>query len=558
MSVGQYNMPTNSERLEFAHRADRWAGVGLWCTLWNRDGQLISEISQSSAFWRTLWSSGQGLRKEIARAVRAQTDRIQTSKLLDVEGLWVQCCPFEFPESAPGMLAMCYVGKESSWGEDFARLCNQGQLDEQVLRDWGRQQQRFTSHETEAALALALQSFEALFQESHHISTAENISSQLGSAHAELDLIYRVGNTMRVTQKPAEHFGRLFADLARTTSITTFAVVLTDAESLDSEDRVTIGGEAVVDSDGVLKIVESLKTIAGHAHKMLVINQTTDHPQLDWAHGWLERLIVVPIVSNHISLGTFLALNHSSGAEFSSAEERLMQAVVDRSAVYLENVLLYGDLNRVLMGLTHALVSSIDAKDPYTCGHSNRVALISKRVAEKIGAAPQHAKRVYLSGLLHDVGKIGVPDTILCKPGKLTPSEFDEMRRHPEIGAKILSGIKQLRDIVPGVLYHHEWLNGTGYPEGLTEQDIPQMAKIVGLADAFDAMTSVRVYRDALPLAEAVVELRRFAGTQFCPRLVEPLCDLIETGLADELKKVKATISFNSLHANWSRGHVLS
>ncbi len=146
-----------------------------------------------------------------------------------------------------------------------------------------------------------------------------------------------------------------------------------------------------------------------------------------------------------------------------------------------------------------------------------------------------------------------------AKNMKGSAKRYEENKRaFAAAGAKILSGIKQLRDIVPGVLYHHEWLNGTGYPEGLTERDIPQMAKIVGLADAFDAMTSVRVYRDALPLAEAVVELRRFAGTQFCPRLVEPLCDLIEAGLVDQMKKVKATISFNSLHANWSRGQVLS
>ena len=176
-------------------------------------------------------------------------------------------------------------------------------------------------------------------------------------------------------------------------------------------------------------------------------------------------------------------------------------------------------MKELFIGSLKALTSSIDAKDKYTHGHSERVAFISRWIAERLSGEDRleedQVHKIYLAGLLHDIGKIGIEEVVLCKKGKLTEQEFSRIRKHPSIGAGILRGIKQMRDIVSGVLYHHERIDGKGYPNGLTGEQIPLTGKIVGLADSFDAMTSKRTYRDAMSIEQALEEIERNLGTQF-------------------------------------------
>jgi putative two-component system response regulator len=171
-----------------------------------------------------------------------------------------------------------------------------------------------------------------------------------------------------------------------------------------------------------------------------------------------------------------------------------------------------------------ALTNSIDAKDQYTRGHSERVAFISKWIADHYTQitgkmTTEQIQKIYLTGLLHDIGKIGISESVLRKQGKLTDAEYEQMKTHPVIGAGILSEIQQMADIVPGVLCHHEWHNGRGYPKGLMSDDIPLAGKIVMIADSFDSMTSKRTYRDALSLEDAISEIERGLGSQFDPKI---------------------------------------
>jgi len=145
-----------------------------------------------------------------------------------------------------------------------------------------------------------------------------------------------------------------------------------------------------------------------------------------------------------------------------------------------------------------------------------------------------------MAGLLHDVGKIGVPEAVLQKAGRLTNEEFEQMKRHPGVGAKILADIKQVEDIIPGVLHHHERYDGKGYPAGLSGQEIPLMGRIICLADCFDAMTSNRTYRRALPLEVALCEIRRCSGTQFDPTLAESFLRIGADALRDLLSDHQA------------------
>jgi HD-GYP domain-containing protein (c-di-GMP phosphodiesterase class II) len=222
----------------------------------------------------------------------------------------------------------------------------------------------------------------------------------------------------------------------------------------------------------------------------------------------------------------------------------LFTSVASECAVFVENNRLFNDLKELFIGSLKALTRSIDAKDRYTRGHSERVAFISKWIAEHL--APQaelldqeQVQKIYLAGLLHDIGKIGIDEKVLCKAGRLTTRERDKLRLHPSIGANILGGIKQMRDIIPGVLYHHEHVDGKGYPNGLKGDQIPLMGKIIGLADSFDAMTSERAYRDALSIEQTLTEIEERLGTQFDEKVgrvflksdIYHLWDLMEEGV---------------------------
>ena len=165
-----------------------------------------------------------------------------------------------------------------------------------------------------------------------------------------------------------------------------------------------------------------------------------------------------------------------------------------------------------------ALASAIDAKDRYTHGHSARVAMISRQIAKEANFSDKDCTQIYFAALLHDVGKIGVRDEIINKVGKLTDEEFEEIKQHPILGYHILSTIKQSPSLSIGAHYHHERYDGTGYPEGLSGEDIPEVARIIAVADAYDAMTSSRSYRSALPRQTMIEELTRGMGKQFDPR----------------------------------------
>lgn len=178
-----------------------------------------------------------------------------------------------------------------------------------------------------------------------------------------------------------------------------------------------------------------------------------------------------------------------------------------------------------------ALANAIDAKDPYTHGHSTRVAAVSKMIAERAGFDEKECRKIYFAALLHDVGKIGVPDVIINKEGKLTDEEFEHIKKHPRLGYQILSSIKQSPELSVGAHYHHERFDGTGYPEGLKGEEIPDMARIIAVADAYDAMTSTRSYRRELSEENTKEELREGMGTQFDPKYAQIMLDIIEEGI---------------------------
>jgi HD-GYP domain-containing protein (c-di-GMP phosphodiesterase class II) len=177
-------------------------------------------------------------------------------------------------------------------------------------------------------------------------------------------------------------------------------------------------------------------------------------------------------------------------------------------------------LKETLFGIVRCLSAAIDAKDPYTCGHSERVARIAVRLGEEMGLNRGETSDLYLAGLLHDLGKIGIRDAVLCKEGPLTPEEFLHIQEHPVTGERIIANVTRLAYLRPGIRGHHERFDGKGYPDGLKGEAIPQMARILAVADACDAMMSVRRYRSALSEVRITEIFREGAGTQWDPKIV--------------------------------------
>jgi len=253
----------------------------------------------------------------------------------------------------------------------------------------------------------------------------------------------------------------------------------------------------------------------------------------------VTQTLVVPIVCANRQFGTIIALEPIEDRIFSNIDLTRLSSVTNSVAMFLENFRLYAGMQDLFLGSLRALTSSIDAKDPYTCGHSERVAIFGKKIVLAMDKPQTEADRVYLCGLLHDIGKIGMPEAVLGKPGKPTPEEFEIIKRHPVMGAKIIEGIREMEDLVPGVLHHHERFDGKGYPQGLAGKQIPFRARVLCVADALDAMTSSRPYRSAMPVEMAIQEIIKGKGTHFDPAVVASLMKLNIKQMIHESREIK-------------------
>jgi HD-GYP domain-containing protein (c-di-GMP phosphodiesterase class II)/pSer/pThr/pTyr-binding forkhead associated (FHA) protein len=246
----------------------------------------------------------------------------------------------------------------------------------------------------------------------------------------------------------------------------------------------------------------------------------------------VRSVMCVPLRTTDEILGALYVDSLSGAGRFSEADLELLSAIGNQAGVALHRVRLLNELERLLLDTIRAIAATIDAKDGYTHRHSERVAMLARRLGQELQLSGEALATVELSGLLHDVGKIAVPDAILNKAGRLTAEEFEEMKKHPGHGARILANIQNasILAVLPGVKSHHEKWDGTGYPDGLQGEAIPLLARLLGVADVFDALTSARAYRAALPAQKAVDIIKEGAGTHFETSLAELVVRLHERG----------------------------
>jgi putative nucleotidyltransferase with HDIG domain len=240
----------------------------------------------------------------------------------------------------------------------------------------------------------------------------------------------------------------------------------------------------------------------------------------------LINLAALPVAVQSTLKGVILVANKRSG-NYTDHDTELLLSIGRHAGVAMENRRLHVALRDSFHSTVAVLADAIEAKDAYTRGHCESVSHIAVEVAKRLGVKGNDLDQVRYAALLHDVGKIGVPDGILLKPGKLLPEEFLVIQKHATIGSDLISRVPLLAEIAPIILHHHERVDGSGYPMGLIGDGISLAARIIGVVDAFDAMTSTRPYRDPFEAHIALEELRRHAGSQFDAQVVEILCQVV-------------------------------
>ncbi|MBI5056534.1 MAG: PAS domain S-box protein [Nitrospirae bacterium] len=241
----------------------------------------------------------------------------------------------------------------------------------------------------------------------------------------------------------------------------------------------------------------------------------------------IKSSIIVPLISKGEMLG-ILDIGSMYSDKLTSDHISTAEKIASQITVALEHAKLYDDLQELLINTTTSLISIIDAKSPWTKGHSERVTKYAVEIAREMGLHEKEVNHVRLCGILHDIGKVGTFDGLLDKPGKLTDEEYELIKKHPGQGADIIAPIKQLNNVIPGVLHHHERYDGKGYPFGLKGEDIPLCASILSVADSFDSMTADRPYRKSPGRDYAISELKRCSGTQYNPKIVEVFLKVLE------------------------------
>jgi response regulator RpfG family c-di-GMP phosphodiesterase len=224
----------------------------------------------------------------------------------------------------------------------------------------------------------------------------------------------------------------------------------------------------------------------------------------------------------------FGVLSIKAHVVLSTDNEHKVLYLLQRTAERMENVVLYQELYESILSTLYSMAKIMDARDPYTSQHSTRVTSLAVMQADYLGLGEAERDILYISSNLHDIGKVGIPDSILLKPGSLTKKEFAIIKKHPDIGADILKSISSMQRETEIIRYHHERYDGKGYPAGLKGDEIPLLSRILALADTFDAMTSERPYRSALSTEEAIHEINRCKGTQFDPYLAKSFVKIID------------------------------
>ncbi|TLM80041.1 MAG: HD domain-containing protein [Actinobacteria bacterium] len=337
----------------------------------------------------------------------------------------------------------------------------------------------------------------------------------------ELATLYEISRSLGATLDLDELLRGVLDSALRIFEVETGYISLRDRNDGSLAVRIVTGGGQLEPDDRAVR--SSMAEWVAREGRPLIFNPSGDAhaaSQVDTVTG-ASAALSVPLSTNEGVIGAITVGTRDASFRFSADDVRLLSTVANHVAIAIGNIELFVSLQDAYLATVRALAAAVDAKDTYTRGHSDGVAAYSVATGSVLGLSPEQMTALEMAAYLHDIGKIGVREEILLKPGRLTDAEMGQMRHHPLIGANILRPVAFPWPIAPVVRHHHEHWDGRGYPAGLKGEEIPLLARVLGVADAYEAMTSDRPYRRGRSRDEAVAELRRCAGTQFDPRIVD-------------------------------------
>ncbi len=358
-----------------------------------------------------------------------------------------------------------------------------------------------------------------------------NLFLSLQQKARELEALYKIGTTITSSTEKKRVLTEVLRSARKLLKAKKGSLMLLDKDKGELSIEVAYGLPKKIVKIARPKLGEGIAgkvALEGKPRLMLKGIRESESKKSEKETKEIPSAISVPIRIKDNLIGVLNVSDREDEDNFSTESVDLLMMLANQAAVALENSRLLLELHELFVESITALANAIDARDPYTRGHSQRVTEYSLRICKHLPLSQEEIDYIQYAALLHDIGKIHIRDDILHKPGKLSESEFEEMQKHPAYGAKIMEPVKRFRTILPFMFHHHEKFTGKGYPYHLKGEEIPLAARVIAVADAFDAMTSDRPYRTGFSTDDAIKELERNAGTQFDPMIVEIFIKILQ------------------------------
>jgi len=345
---------------------------------------------------------------------------------------------------------------------------------------------------------------------------------ELSKTYEELSLLYRL--TEQFSGATVDELcGMLIDEIKKQLNVETIAVMFYDKSSDLLFTKKAIGRwnselNITPQSEFLWKVLKK-----GKSSTICDVSTVSDLNRLGF-----KSVILSPLIGKKKTIGLIIVSDKKDGNEFFAGDVKLLNTISSFTAIFIENALLTEEIQEFYLGTIRSFVKALEARSLWTAGHTERVTHYALAIGRQLGLSEKELERLRICSLLHDVGKIAIPDSLLNKMDKLDEKEWEEVRRHPLIGAEILSGLSGFYEVIDCVRYHHEHFDGTGLL-GLKGEEIPLLARVLAVADAFDAITYDRPYRMRRPKSFAIEEIKRYSGRQFDPQVVKAFLNWIES-----------------------------
>lgn len=496
-------LPTTSgsfmiENSSFLARCEQLCGMSL-SVIHAEEGEFISGVEMSL---------GAGLATEVAQALKKRPVAVIYHAEWDY---WT------YGLRVPGttLLAGGVMLRDADSLPPVMRdTSRQAGISDELYYSWCR---KHSSVRPDLLERLLQSAYELMGHEQSHDANQKNAASvvgQLGKIYEEVVLVQDLAQYLRPDVDPLVLSEAVMERVRLISESNLSALCLRRGTSAEYQ----VSGEWGLRGEDIEALV--LEILGDRSPQILVRNHIQSSP-LRVKYPTVQSLVAVPLFENDEVPSWLVLANPIDGRELGTEEANMVKSIGGVLSAHSQVVELFRRHEEMVLAFIRSLVTTLDAKDSYTRGHSERVALVAQRLAIELNLSRTDSEAIYQAGLLHDIGKIGVDDAVLHKQTTLTSTEFYKIAKHPEIGYTIISELKNLSHILPGILHHHERYDGRGYPGKLVGLEIPQMARILAVADAFDAMGSDRPYRKGMNREEIEQVLLKGSGNQWDPEVVQ-------------------------------------